>query len=219
MSAESLLRSLRASIDSGEWTPGQRLPTERDLARSHGLGRNTVRRVLGELESRGLIVRHVGRGTFVTDRSEQTSNGEMDAREVSPEEMMEARLLIEPLLARLVVARASELELEQIRTFVKRGGEARTMAEFEGWDNKLHRAIAVASKNQYLIGIVEGMHRIRRSREWGALRRRGLTDDRRRAYHREHEAIVEALCARDAERARLAIVEHLSHVRSNLLVD
>ena len=219
MTAESLLHVLRARILSGEWKAGQRLPTERELARSHRLGRNTVRRVLGLLETDGLIERHVGRGTFVVEPPVSALPAVVDARVVNPEEMMEARLLIEPLLARLVVARASELELEELRTLLKRGGEARTMAEFEGWDNKLHRALAVASKNQYLIGIVEGMHRIRRSGEWGALRRRGLTDDRRRAYHREHEEIVEALCARDAERARLAIVEHLSHVRSNLLVD
>ena len=93
------------------------------------------------------------------------------------------------------------------------------MAEFEQWDNKFHRAFASASKNQYLISIVEGMHRIRRSNGWGALRRRGLTDDRRRAYQKEHEEIVDAILARDADRAQRAIVEHLSHVKSNLLVE
>ncbi len=138
---------------------------------------------------------------------------------VNPEEMMEARLLIEPLLARLVVARASVAELDEIRSLAKRGDEARSMAEFEQWDNKFHRAIARASKNQYLIGIVEGMHSIRRSEEWGALRRRGLTDDRRRAYQREHREIVEGLCSRDPERARQAIVDHLDHVKRNLSVD
>ncbi|KAA3634676.1 MAG: FadR family transcriptional regulator [Proteobacteria bacterium] len=219
MNSEFLLHMLQQHIDSGEWEPGARLPTERALARQYGIGRNTVRRVLGELESRGRIVRHVGRGTFVAHAAAAAGAEGVDASVVNPEEMMEARILIEPLLARLVVARASNVELDALRTLVKRGGEARSMSEFEQWDNKLHRAIVRASKNQYLIGIVESMHRIRRSGEWGALRRRGLTDDRRRAYQHEHEQIVDALCARDAERARQSIIDHLSHVRGNLLLD
>ncbi len=219
MSAELLLHALQEKLDSGDWQSGARLPTERELAQRYGVGRNTVRRVLGNLESRGLIVRHVGRGTFVADNLTADARTGVDVSVVNPEEMMEARLLIEPLLARLVVARASIAELDAIRTLVMRGGEARSMAEFEQWDNRFHRAIARASKNQYLIGIVEGMHRIRRSDEWGALRRRGLTDDRRRAYQADHERIVEAFCARDAEQARQAIVHHLSRVKGNLLVD
>ena len=218
MSAELVLADLLGKIDSGVWRPGEKLPTERELASRYAVGRNTVRRVLGNLESRGLVVRQVGRGTYVAEAL-PAAGERVDASVVNPEEMMEARLLIEPLLARLVVARASIAELEEIRKVVMRGGEARSMAEFEQWDNNFHRAIARASKNQYLIGIVEGMHRIRRSDEWGALRRRGLTDDRRRAYQKEHEHIVDALLARDAEGARQAIVDHLSHVKSNLSLE
>ncbi len=184
MVSEQLLQTLTEKIDSGAWRPGARLPTERELARQYAVGRNTVRRALGDLERRGLIVRQVGRGTFVSEAHPMEFPNGIRPTVVNPEEMMEARLLIEPLLARLVVARASVAELDEIRSLAKRGDEARSMAEFEQWDNKFHRAIARASKNQYLIGIVEGMHSIRRSEEWGALRRRGLTDDRRRAYQR-----------------------------------
>ncbi|GJL82972.1 MAG: transcriptional regulator [marine bacterium B5-7] len=217
--ALALRRALLESINDGSRPPGSRLPPERDLAHQFGIGRNNVRNTLSELESEGKIIRHVGRGTFVSNSTPNSHQHGVDANVVSPEEMMEARLLIEPLLARLVIARASEVELKAIKALTARGGEARTMAEFEHWDNKFHRAIANASKNQYLIGIVETMHRIRRSGEWGALRRRGLTDDRRREYQKEHEEIVDALCARDAERARQAIASHLNHVRENLLLD
>ena len=219
MTVDFILHILQEKIDSGEWQPGTKIPTERELAGKYKLGRNTVRRALGHLESRDLIHRQVGRGTFVSERSQTTALGVMDVRVVNPEEMMEARLLIEPLLAGLVVARASNAELEKIKNLVLRGREARSMTEFEKWDNKFHRAVASASKNQYLISIVEGMHRIRRSDGWGALRRRGLTDDRRKAYQKEHEGIVEAILARDADLAQQKIVDHLSHVKRNLLVE
>jgi GntR family transcriptional regulator len=58
--------SLRARISSGEFSPGERLPAERDLARELGVSRMTVRQALGVLAEAGLVERGVGRGTFVS---------------------------------------------------------------------------------------------------------------------------------------------------------
>ena len=57
---------LRQQIDSGEWAPGDRLPTEHQLAARYGISRATVRHALGALAAEGAIDRQVGRGTFVT---------------------------------------------------------------------------------------------------------------------------------------------------------
>lgn len=204
-------------ISGGRWSPGTQLPTERELAERFSVSRNTVRRLLRDMEASGWIERHVGRGTFAR-AAPLAGRAELDAASVNPEEVMEARLLFEPLLARLVVSRASERELEGLRKIVIAGGDARTMADFEYWDNKFHKAIAAASKNQYLINIVEGIHAARQSATWGGLRRRGLTDERRKTYQADHEAIVAALSLRDGPAALDAITAHLGRVRANLMI-
>jgi len=216
-SAAAIRGYIEQRIRNGEWPPGVQLPTERELSSQFGAARNTVRRALGELEEDGQILRHVGRGTFVADAGSGDLLVEPDSREINPQEIMEVRLLLEPSLAGLVVARASQAELEEMRDFVVRSRSCRNMAEFEHWDAKLHRALALASKNQYLIRILNGVHAVRRLTAWGQLKRRGLTEERRKAYQKEHEAIVSALLDRDAERAEAAIRDHLRHVRHNLI--
>ena len=56
---------VEARIRAGEWAPGDRLPPERELCRDLEVSRATLRQALGELERRGLVTRHQGRGTFV----------------------------------------------------------------------------------------------------------------------------------------------------------
>src|SRR6266851_5232969 len=62
---EQLVNALESAIDQGELTPGARLPSERELANSLKLSRTTTTNAYRELESRGVLRRHVGRGTFV----------------------------------------------------------------------------------------------------------------------------------------------------------
>lgn len=64
---EQVTRALRKTIEDGGWTPGLKLPSERDLSERYGCARMTVRRALQELESEGLVVRSHGSGTYVAD--------------------------------------------------------------------------------------------------------------------------------------------------------
>ncbi|MBL4758366.1 MAG: FadR family transcriptional regulator [Rhizobiales bacterium] len=214
---EVIRQYIERSISNDEWAPGSRLPTERALAEEFGVARNAVRRALSMLEGSGQIVRKVGQGTFVADNPGVVIiQPQHDSRKISPEDIMEVRLLIEPMIASLVVARATQNDLDEMAEIAGKCNESSNMATFEYWDGKLHNAIAHASKNQYLIELVEGLHAVRRETSWGQLKRRGESEERRAIYQTEHHDIISALLDRNAEQAEKAIRAHLLHVRWNL---
>ena len=106
-SVQKIAFDLSAKIESGEWADGFRLPPERSMAAEHGLARNTLRQALAALEQRGLIVRQVGRGTFVKAESRPALADGLLAkmRNASPVDLIEVRLIIEPQAAALAAER------------------------------------------------------------------------------------------------------------------
>jgi GntR family transcriptional regulator, uxu operon transcriptional repressor len=207
-----------ASAADGTFVPGRRLPTERELARRFSVPRNAVRKTLAQLEAEGSITRHVGRGTFLAGR---TVDGSTDfsrdsVTHTSPAELMEARLRIEPALAELIVTNATPADFERMETCLEKAEKAGTLDEFELWDAALHEALAQATHNRLVIRVLDMVSAVRQQAEWGKLKNRIVTPDRRIRYQEEHREIVRALKERDAERARAGIVLHLQHARRNL---
>jgi DNA-binding FadR family transcriptional regulator len=203
---------------NGTLAPGAKLPTERELAKRFSTPRNAVRKTLTQLEAEGSITRHVGRGTFLAGAPARTA-GPLQAESLShtsPAELMEARLRIEPAVAELIVTNATPADFERMETCLDKAERASTLDEFELWDAALHQALATATHNRFVIRVMELVTAVRDQGEWGKLKDRIVTPERRLAYQQEHRAIVRALKARDAERARHAIVSHLQHARRNL---
>ena len=200
--------------------PGSQLPTERELARRFGMPRNAVRRTLAQLEAEGSITRHVGRGTFLAGRTAVGANGRLhdaDVADASPAELIEARLRIEPALAELIVTNATAADFQRMESCLDKAERATTLDEFEMWDAALHQALATATHNRFVIRVLGMVAAVREQAEWGKLKDRIVTPERRLKYQEEHRAIVRALRERDAERARDRILAHLQHARRNLL--
>jgi DNA-binding FadR family transcriptional regulator len=205
---------LNAAAD-GTLAPGARLPTERELTRRFALPRNAVRKMLAQLEAEGAITRHVGRGTFLAGSGD--GNFPFDGRShTSPAELMDARLRIEPALAELIATNATSADFERMETCLDRAERAATLDEFELWDAALHQALAAATHNRFVIRVLDMVTTARQQAEWGKLKDRIVTPERRLNYQEEHRHIVRALKERDAERARAFIIAHLQHARRNL---
>jgi DNA-binding FadR family transcriptional regulator len=210
---ERLRAHILQGIESQSFKPGDRLPPEREMVRRFDAARSAVRRMLADLEMEGRIVRTVGRGTMIAgERDIPTVNAQ-----TSPAELMEARLLFEPAIADLVVTHATPADFERMEECLARGARAGSVAEFEQWDAALHQSIADATHNSFVIRMLDNINAVRDQAEWGQLKQRSLTPERRSLYQIEHKRLVEALKRRDGSEARHRLTEHLRQVRRNLL--
>lgn len=194
-------------------TAGSRLPTERALAESLGVTRAAIRHALDVLEAAGRVSREVGRGTFL--RSDPTTGAATN--DVGPAGVMDARDLIEPHVLPLVIANATVRDFEEIERTLAGGAAAATGEEFEAWDFAFHHAIVVASRNHLLVRMYAPIEAARQGQLWGSLKRRNDSVERRATYQFDHHRIVDALRARELDRAAEATRVHLERVRLNLL--
>ena len=219
-SAVTLKQNILENLQARSWRAGHRLPTERELSEQYGLSRSTVRRVLAELKGKGLITQTVGSGTYVSEEvgvalAQIASSASPLA--TSPAELMSARMVLEPAIIAMVVGNATAADFERMDECCEKGESAGTIEEFELWDGKLHEVIADAAHNAFIATVFQRMSEVRAQSEWGMLKRRTATPERRLAYEREHRALVAALRDRDGARAARLCLEHLTHVRQNLL--
>jgi DNA-binding FadR family transcriptional regulator len=213
---ETILEKLR----SRTWRAGHRIPTERALSEQFGLSRSTVRRVLLDLKRRRLITQTVGSGTYVAEQVHEALADMapvMGAMAVSPAELMAARLVLEPALIEMAIGNATASDFARMDECNRMAEAAATLEEFEKWDAALHEAIADAAHNGFITGIFKLMSEVRQQGEWGVLKRRSATPERRVEYQQEHRDLVWALKQRDVDQAKTLCLAHLVHVRVNML--
>ncbi len=211
------IAALRNFLTEQEFVLNGRLPAERDLYRKLGLSRGKLRKGLAVLEAEGQIWRHVGRGTYIGPRPVlNLSDVEFLSSQTSPTAVMEARLAIEPQLARLASLHGTKADFAEIRLCNRRCRAAREWRVYEAWDNKYHRAIAAATHNTLLVSLFDTLNTVRRSTVWGQLRSTTLPPADHASFH-EHDALYEAIANRDADLAAESMRIHLRTVRDRVL--
>ena len=226
--AAVLREAILGKLKSGEWRQGHRIDTERHLSESFGIGRSTVRRVLAQLKAAGVITQTVGSGTYVSQGFDpgilrEGAPSDLAGRvaaisgSVSPAELMEARLAIEPSIVEMIIRNASQNDFAKMAQCCDKAEAATSMEEFEVWDGQLHETIALSAHNSLITNIFQLINHARAQDDWGALKRHSLSPERRLSYQVEHRQLVSALADRNLVRATACTRDHLLHVRRNLL--
>lgn len=205
-----LARILEARLLSGEWPPGKRLPSERQLAERFSVGRPMVREVLRTLSERGLIVTLPGRGTFV--RELQPSDG-IAAREVlarrgmlSARHLIDARRALESEAAALAAAGPEDAELALLGDLIDALESATDFALTAELDLAFHGLVISMSRNPVLEMTFSSM----RSLTYALIVRSHVDQEVHRTSMPYHRKVSEAIAARDPAGARQAMEQHFT---------
>ncbi len=209
-----IAEQLRSLIASGEFSPGSRLPAERDLARQLGVSRPSVREALIALEVEGFIDVRTGSGIYV--RASEAAGAvalrpqQSDPGEWGPLELMRARELVEGEVAALAARNARRTQIAKISGALSQmRDEAGAGTVPRAGDEAFHTAVAQACGNEVLRDTVQGY--------WNA--RSGPLFERLGDYFEnpaswnaalvEHGAVLDAIRSHDSVAARLAMQAHL----------
>lgn len=215
--ARDTAQGLCEQIESGEFPLHSRLPPERALSQRLGVSRTRLRDALKILESENRIWRHVGKGTFVGGRpSSVHSRPEILGTQTTLPELLEARLLIEPMAARLAALRAHGSDLDLLEKCHRSAASAPDWESFDKWDELFHRALAEASANGFVISVIDSIFRAKRQSRWCIVRASSFNVGLRKAYCAHHSEIVDAVIRRDVQAAEAAMQRHIAAISRSL---
>ena len=212
---EQIVQQIEQSIVEGKLSPGDQLPTERELAQQFGVSRTAVREAVKTLTEKGLVESFSGRGTFVTAPKSQSSRKSLDAffemgDLEDPANLVELREIIEPEVTILAATRIEEQQLAMMREAV--ATMERSMKQPEAYieaDLDFHLALAEAAGNPLILSLLDSIVGVLRSQRLGIFGVDGGPE--RGQVH--HKRILEAIERRDPAAAREAMRAHLEQIR------
>jgi len=198
-------------IRAGEFAPGDRLPAERDLAKTLGVSRPVVREAMIALEVTGLVEVRTGSGAYV--RAKPPAPGAPLDAGASPSDVLNARMLIEGEIAALAATNAQGPDLARIAGAFDEMIEAHAQARsWAGADLAFHAGVAAATGNAALIGVVERLWQEQYGPMFALLSQRVNLVENWPATLAGHRAILAGLRSREPAAARRAMHAHLAQV-------
>lgn len=204
-------------ILEGNLRPGDRLPSQSELAARFQVGHSTIREALRILNAMGLMEFRQGRGTFIRELNARSMHHpEILARMVTPEttkQLFEARQIIEPEIAALAAQRATAEDLaamdQALREYEKALSESRPVYRLSV---TFHRTIALATHSQILCMFMDSI--------LVPLAERGLLLENQPGYLEwevdSHRSLYQAISSRDPDRARAMMIKHLQEAQTRV---
>jgi GntR family hexuronate regulon transcriptional repressor len=212
---QQIARTIAAAIEDGRYAPGDRLPSERELADDFGVSRPTIRDAMIALEFQGLVEARQGSGVYV--KAAPQISAEAAERDVSALELTEARRLFEGEACALAAAAVTEEQLELLDRLVDDMTRDAAAEDFEKHELEFHLAVARATGNAAITATVEDLWTLRRQSTGCAAALRRARSNTRGDFVGEHRRIAAALRTRDPKAARQAMHAHLAQVIDDLL--
>lgn len=213
---------IKAAILSGELKSGEMLPPEAELARQFQVSRTTLREALRVLSTQHLIIKvpgarggnfvrsidHHSLGTVVTDSVHNLlALGSIEFGEVS-----EVRQCLEVPSVRAAALNRTDADLEVLHDIVEQQKTASVEdPEVPKLDELFHTRLAVASGNRVLAAFVSALHN-----ETEPVHYLDLSPEVGRTTVKQHQSVLNAVTEQDPDAAEVAIVEHLTYLRTHI---
>ncbi|VFQ43752.1 FadR/GntR family transcriptional regulator [Desulfoluna butyratoxydans] len=209
----TVAKAIAARIQSDEWPPGTRLPSERSLAEHFGVSRSCIREAIRTLSEQQIVETRRGAGTFVSEPDESALAAHL-ARVVPLKterlaEIFDVRRIIEPQLAARAALHITEEQIVRLKLLVFEQ-EKRALAgeTTEDIDQAFHLCLAEASGNGILLNVVKNLTSILTESRTEALQ----TPERSRLSVIAHVEVIDALERGDSAGAEAAMRRHLETV-------
>ena len=220
--SEEIVNQIKQLISKGDLKPGDRIPSERELATMLGVSRPSVREAIMVLEAMGFLDSRQGGGTFVKALTEGSIMDPLAklVEKRDPEllrALAEVRMGLEGWSAYLAAKRATAEDIAELRRLY---AIMEKQAARGGWnpevDAEFHFAITAASHNSLQMHVLDSIHSIFSATIQVAL----MEFYRQQGYIQllltQHREIMEAIVAQDPERARQKMMEHLTLVEEKM---
>jgi GntR family transcriptional repressor for pyruvate dehydrogenase complex len=220
--SEEIVSQVKQLISKGELKPGDRIPSERELATMLGVSRPSVREAIMVLEAMGFVESRQGGGTYVKALTEASIMNPLAklVEKRDPEllrSLAEVRMGLESWSAYLAAQRATDSDIAEIRRLYK---IMEKQAAKGGWspdvDAEFHYAITSASHNSLQMHVLDSIHSLFHATIQVALMEFYQQEGHVQLLLTHHHDIMEAIAAHDPELARKKMMEHLAMVEEKM---
>jgi len=220
--SEEIVSQVKQLISKGELKPGDRIPSERELATMLGVSRPSVREAIMVLEAMGFVESRQGGGTYVKALTEASIMNPLAklVEKRDPEllrSLAEVRMGLESWSAYLAAQRATDSDIAEMRRLYK---VMEKQAAKGGWspdvDAEFHYAITSASHNSLQMHVLDSIHSLFHATIQVALMEFYQQEGHVQLLLTHHHDIMEAIAAHDPESARKKMMEHLAMVEEKM---
>ncbi|MBB4103670.1 FCD domain-containing protein [Allorhizobium borbori] len=222
----TLVHQIEALMSARRLQPGDRLPAERALAAELGVSRSRLREAMRELISRGIVTTRQGGGTYVAEpgagfifeRALRPLGGLVRLENGFWRDVMELRKTLDTDAAFFAAQRATEADKARLVAALEAvSGEGSSDPAVQAQaDAAFHMAIAEASHNAVLRQVMAGLFELMRISIAESLKQLFRLPQTVEKLDRQHRAIVAAILAGEADKARMAVTDHLAFVEDGL---
>ena len=212
-----IYNQILSEIQSGSFKIGDKLPAERELCEQFGVSRAPIRQALSALEMNGIIYSRQGEGVYVKSNqiAPERSETAIFFNSISPEDIVEARMHIEPLIVKFAAQRATDEDIEDLHSTIQQmEKETKNGVYVPETDEKLHTGIAKASHNELFINIMAAIINAMKQQEmWKFIRDRTVTrPDYRDVNFKEHLLLISAIADHNENEAVQIMTNHMNNL-------